>query len=88
MNPSLQFSEMALKISFRNLERVKKFPDTSRCACHLDIYYVTPRFGSSSNESQNTSTIPATTDVDRDAEKEDLLCTAGGNENWCSHSGK
>ena len=29
-----------------------------------------------------------TTDVGEDAEKEDLFCTAGGNANWCSHSGK
>ena len=28
------------------------------------------------------------TDVGEDAEKEDLFCTAGGNANWCSHSGK
>ena len=28
------------------------------------------------------------TDVDEDAEKEDLFFTAGGNANWCSHSGK
>ena len=30
----------------------------------------------------------ATTDVGEDKEKEDLFCTAGGNANWCSHSGK
>ena len=33
-------------------------------------------------------TTQATTDVGEDAEKEDLFCTAGGNVNWCSHSGK
>ena len=32
-------------------------------------------------------TIQATTDVGEDEEK-DLFCTAGGNANWCSHSGK
>ena len=30
----------------------------------------------------------ATTDVGEDVEKEDLFCTAGGNANWYSHSGK
>ena len=30
----------------------------------------------------------ATTDVGKDAEKENLLCTASGNANWFSHSGK
>ena len=35
-----------------------------------------------------TLTTQATTDVGEDAEKEDLFCTAGGNANWCSHSGK
>ena len=35
-----------------------------------------------------TLTIQATTDVGKDAKKEDLFCTAGGNANWCSHSGK
>ena len=35
-----------------------------------------------------TLTTQATTDVGKDAEKEDLFCTAGGNANWCSHSGK
>ena len=32
--------------------------------------------------------IQATTDVGKDAEKEDLFGTAGGNASWCSHSGK
>ena len=36
----------------------------------------------------HTLTTQATTDVGEDAEKEDLFCTAGGNTNWCSHSGK
>ena len=35
-----------------------------------------------------TLTTQATTDVGEDAEKEDLFGTAGGNANWCSHSGK
>ena len=35
-----------------------------------------------------TLTTQATTDVGEDVEKEDLFCTAGGNANWCSHSGK
>ena len=35
-----------------------------------------------------TLTTQATTDVGEDAEKEDLFCTAGGNANWCRHSGK
>ena len=35
-----------------------------------------------------TLTTQATTDIGKDAEKEDLFCTAGGNANWCSHSGK
>ena len=35
-----------------------------------------------------TLTTQATTDVGKDAEKEDLFCTAGGNVNWCSHSGQ
>ena len=29
-----------------------------------------------------------TTDVDKDGEKGEPLCTAGGNANWHSHSGK
>ena len=33
-------------------------------------------------------TTQATTDVGEDAEEEDLFRTAGGNANWCSHSGK
>ena len=35
-----------------------------------------------------TLTTHATTDVGEDAKKEDLFGTAGGNANWCSHSGK
>ena len=35
-----------------------------------------------------TWTTQATTDVGEDVEKEDHFCTAGGNANWCSHSGK
>ena len=35
-----------------------------------------------------TLTTQATTDVGEDAGKEDLFCTAGGNANQCSHSGK
>ena len=35
-----------------------------------------------------TLTTHATTDVGEGAEKEALFCTAGGNANWCSHSGK
>ena len=35
-----------------------------------------------------TLTTQATTDVGEDAEKEDLFCMAGGNANWCRHSGK
>ena len=35
-----------------------------------------------------TLTTQATTDVGKDAEKEDLFCIVGGNANWCSHSGK
>ena len=35
-----------------------------------------------------TLTTQATTGVGQDAEKEDLFCTAGGNANLCSHSGK
>ena len=30
----------------------------------------------------------ATTGVGEDMDKEELFCTAGGNANWCSHSGK
>ena len=38
---------------------------------------------------QNGSlTTQATTDVGEDVEREALFCTAGGNANWCSHSGK
>ena len=33
-------------------------------------------------------TTQTTTDVGKDAEKEDLFCTAGGNANWCRQSGK
>ena len=33
-------------------------------------------------------TTQATTDVGEDAEKGEHFCTVGGNENWCSHSGK
>ena len=33
-----------------------------------------------------TLTTQATTDVGKDAEKEDLLCTAGENANWYSPS--
>ena len=35
-----------------------------------------------------TLTTQATTYVGEDAEKEDLFCTAVGNANWCSRSGK
>ena len=35
-----------------------------------------------------TLTPQATTGVGEDVEKEDLSCTAGGNESWYSHSGK
>ena len=35
-----------------------------------------------------TVTTQATIGVAKDAEREDLFCTAGGNSNWCSHSGK
>ena len=35
-----------------------------------------------------TLTTQKATDVGKDAEKEDLFFTAGGNANWCSHSGK
>ena len=35
-----------------------------------------------------TLTTQATTDIGGDVEKEDLFCTAGGNANWCIHSGK
>ena len=35
-----------------------------------------------------TLTAQATTDVDKAAEKEEPFCTAGGNANWYSHSGK
>ena len=35
-----------------------------------------------------TLTTQATTDVGKDAEKEDLFCIVGGNANWCSYSGK
>ena len=35
-----------------------------------------------------TLTTQATKDVGEDVEKEDLFCTAAGNANWCSHSGK
>ena len=33
-------------------------------------------------------TTQATTDVGKDAEKENLFCIVGGNASWCSHSGK
>ena len=29
-----------------------------------------------------------TTNVDKDVEKKEPLCTVGGNANWCNHSGK
>ena len=35
-----------------------------------------------------TLTTQATTEVGEDAERQDLFSTAGGNANWCSHSGK
>ena len=35
-----------------------------------------------------TLTTQATTDVGEDALKDDLFCNAGGNANWCDHSGK
>ena len=35
-----------------------------------------------------TLTTQATTDVGEDGEKEDFFCIAGGNANWCSHSGE
>ena len=34
-----------------------------------------------------TLTNQVTTDVGKDAEKEDLFCIVGGNASWCSHSG-
>ena len=33
-------------------------------------------------------TTQATTDAGEVVEKEEPFCTAGGNANWCSHSGK
>ena len=44
-------------------------------------YHLTPDRMANINNSGNK-------DVGEDAEKEDLFCTAGGNANWCSHSGK
>ena len=35
-----------------------------------------------------TLTTQATRDVGEEVEKEDFFCTAGGNANWYSHSGK
>ena len=35
-----------------------------------------------------TLTTQATTDVGEHVEKEEPFCTAGGNANWCSYSGK
>ena len=35
-----------------------------------------------------TLTTQATTDVGKDAEKEDLFCIVGGNASWYNHSGK
>ena len=35
-----------------------------------------------------TLTTQATTDVGKDAEKEELFCIVGGNAGWSSHSGK
>ena len=37
-------------------------------------------------QSEEHATLTA--DVGEDAEKEELNCIAGGNANWCSHSGK
>ena len=34
------------------------------------------------------STTQETTDVGKDVEKKEPLCTAGRNANWCSHCGK
>ena len=48
-----------------------------------------PQWDTTSHQSEWLElTIQATTDVGKDAEKEDLFYTAGGNANWCSHSGK
>ena len=44
-------------------------------------YHLTPVRMANINNSGNNN-------VGEDAEKEDLFCTAGGNANWCSHSGK
>ena len=33
-----------------------------------------------------TLTTQETTDVGKDAEKEDLFCIVGGNASWCSYS--
>ena len=47
-------------------------------------YHLTPfRMANINNSGNNVDK-----DVGEDAEKEDLFCIAGGNANWCSHSGK
>ena len=33
-------------------------------------------------------TTQATADIGEDADEGEPFCTAGGNANWCSHSGK
>ena len=36
----------------------------------------------------NSEWLQKAIDVGENVEKEEPLCTAGGNANWCSHSGK
>ena len=44
-------------------------------------YHLTPVRMDNINNSGNH-------DVGKNVEEEDLICTAGGNANWCRHSGK
>ena len=39
-------------------------------------------------KSQETTNVSDNTNVGEDAEKGELAYAAGGNVNWCSHSGK
>ena len=55
---------------------------------HHRKYKSKPQGNTTLHQSEWLTLTQATTDIGEDAEKEDLLCTTGGNANWCSHSGK
>ena len=59
------------------------------CSTSSGKYKSKPQLVTTSHQSEwLTLTTQAIVDVGKDVEKEELFCTAGGNTNWWSHSGK